>query len=187
MSIWVWLSRVTLLSLVGTGALAALLFTTPGKNNSDRAKATDEAARIQAAAITPEEMTVLNLSAPMPPTSIPQPDFPMEAGDGKKVSIQSGDGEKAATKPGDDKKVSMQSGDGEKAATKPGDDKKASIKSGDGEKTATKPGDDKKASIKPGDGKKAATKPRNGKKAATKPKGYSENPSSSFQSPEKPD
>jgi hypothetical protein len=171
MSIWVWLSRVTLLSLVGTGALAALLFTTPGKNNSDRAKATDEAARIQAAAITPEEMTVLNLSAPMPPTSIPQPDFPMEAGDGKKVSMQSGDGEKAATKPGDDKKVSMQSGDGEKAATKPGDDKKASIKPGDGEKTATKPGDDKKASIKPGDGKKAATKPRNGKKAATKPKG----------------
>ena len=129
MSIWVWLSRVTLLSLVGTAALAALLFSTPGKNNSDRAKATDEANRLQAAAITPEEMTVLNLSAPMPPPPMPQSDFPMEAGDGKKVSINSEDGEQPATRPGDDKKAVTKPEKDKKASTKPGDDKKTSAKS----------------------------------------------------------
>lgn len=150
MSIWVWLSRVTLLSLVGTAALAALLFSTPGKNNNDRAKATDEANRLQAAAITPEEMTVLNLSAPMPPTSIPQSDFPMEAGDEKK------------------------------AATKPGDDKKASMKPEDGKKTSTKLEKDKKTSTKPGSDKKASTKPEKDKKTSTKPRGTQKIPAPPF-------
>jgi hypothetical protein len=139
MSIWVWLSRVTLLSLVGTAALAALLFSTPGKNNSDRTKATDEANRLQAAAITPEEITVLNLSAPMPPPPIPQPDLSMEGGDNKEVP----------TKPEKDKK----------ASTKPEKDKKAS----------TKPEKDKKASTKPEKDKKASTKPRGTQKIPAPP------------------
>ena len=160
MSIWVWLSRVTLLSLVGTAALAALLFSTPGKNNSDRAKATDEANRLQAAAITPEEMTVLNLSAPMPPPSTPQSDFPMEAGEGEEVP----------TKPEDAKK----------AATKPEKDNKVSLKSGDGEKTSTKPGNDKKASTKSEKDKKTSTKPRNGKTASAKPRGTQKIPAPPF-------
>src|ERR671932_503390 len=99
MSIWVWLSRVTLLSLVGTAALAILLFSTAGKNNSDRAKATDEADRLQAAAITPEEITALNMSAPMPPTPITQPNLSMEVGDDTKVSAKPGDGKKIPTPP----------------------------------------------------------------------------------------
>ena len=160
MSIWVWLSRVTLLSLVGTAALAALLFSTPGKNNSDRAKATNEANRLQTAAITPEEMTVLNLSAPMPPPPIPQSDFPMEAGDGEKVS----------TKPEEAKT----------ASTKPEKDKKASTKPKNGEKTATKLGDDKTASTKPEKDKKTSTKPRNGKTASAKPRATQKIPAPPF-------
>ncbi|AFZ21292.1 hypothetical protein [Allocoleopsis franciscana] len=160
MSIWVWLSRVTLLSLVGTAALAALLFSTPSKNSSDRAKATDEPNRLQAAAITPEEITVLNLSAPMPPPPMPQSDFPMEAGDGKKVSIKSGDGEKPATKPGEDKK----------AVTKPEKDKQ----------TSTKPGEDKKAVTKPEKDKQTSTKPTKGKTASAQPKGTQKIPAPPF-------
>ncbi|HEY9612394.1 hypothetical protein [Allocoleopsis sp.] len=160
MSIWVWLSRVTLLSLVGTAALAALLFSTPGKHNSDRAKATDEANRLQAAAITPEEMTVLNLSAPMPPPPIPQSDFPMEAGDGEKVP----------TKPEDAKT----------ASTKPEKDKEASKKPKNGEKTSTKLGDDKEASTKFKKDKNTSTKPRNGKTASAKPRGTQKIPAPPF-------
>jgi len=119
MSIWVWLSRVTLLSLVGTAALAILLFSTAGKNNSDRAKATDEADRLQAAAITPEEITALNMSAPMPPTPITQPNLSMEVGDDTKVSTKPGSGKKASTKPGSGKKASTKPGDGKKIPTPP--------------------------------------------------------------------
>ena len=119
MSIWVWLSRVTLLSLVGTAALAILLFSTAGKNNSDRAKATDEADRLQAAAITPEEITALNMSAPMPPTPITQPNLSMEVGDDTKVSAKPGSDKKVSTKPGSGKKVSTKPGDGKKIPTPP--------------------------------------------------------------------
>jgi hypothetical protein len=170
MSIWVWLSRVTLLSLVGTAALAALLFSTPGKNNSDRAKATDEANRLQAAAITPEEMTVLNLSAPMPPPPVPQSDFPMEAGDGEEVPTKPEDAKTAATKPEDAKTASTKPKNGEKTSTKPKN----------GEKTSTKLEDDKTASTKPEKDKKSSTKPRNGKTASAKPRATQKIPAPPF-------
>ena len=72
MSHWVWLSRITLLGLVGTAALASLFFPklglnqTSGKRNSDRLLAT---------AIAPEEIQALNLSASPspPPTNSPLP------------------------------------------------------------------------------------------------------------------
>lgn len=169
MSIWVWLSRVTLLSLVGTAALAALLFSTPGKNNSDRTKATDDANRLQAAAITPEEMTVLNLSAPMPPTSIPQSDFPMEAGDDTQAATKPGDDKQASTKFEDDTKASMKPEKDKKTSTKPEDDKQASTKPEKDKKTSTKLEKDKKTSTKPGSGKKASTKPRGTQKIPTPP------------------
>ena len=82
MSIWVWLSRVTVLGLTGTVALAALFFATLGMRNSDAAKRNNEVHRIQAATISPEEVKVLQLSAPAqptllsqlsPPTPFPQP------------------------------------------------------------------------------------------------------------------
>ncbi|MEW6493247.1 MAG: hypothetical protein AB1589_12195, partial [Cyanobacteriota bacterium] len=60
MSIWVWLSRVTLFGLVGTTAIATLFFSTLSKQNNT----TD---RIQAATISPEEIQALNLSAPSTP------------------------------------------------------------------------------------------------------------------------
>lgn len=65
MSHWVWLSRVTLLGLVGTATLATLFFSTrslnlaPDKQNSDRLLATT---------IAPEEIQALKLSASPPAT-----------------------------------------------------------------------------------------------------------------------
>lgn len=60
MSIWVWLSRVTLFGFVGTTAIATLLFSTLSKQN-------DASDRIQAATISPEEIQALNFSAPPTP------------------------------------------------------------------------------------------------------------------------
>lgn len=60
MSIWVWLSRVTLFGLVGTTAIATLFFSTLSKQNNT-------AERIQAATISPEEIQALNFSAPPTP------------------------------------------------------------------------------------------------------------------------
>ena len=68
MSIWVWLSRVTLFGLVGTTAIATLLFSTLRKQN-------DASDRIQAATISPEEIQALNFSAPSTPAS-PTPASP---------------------------------------------------------------------------------------------------------------
>ncbi|HEY9672424.1 MAG TPA: hypothetical protein V6D11_13330 [Waterburya sp.] len=68
MSIWVWLSRVTVLGLTGTVALATLFFATLGMRNSDGAKRSNEVHRIQAATISPEEVKALQLSAPAQPT-----------------------------------------------------------------------------------------------------------------------
>ncbi len=69
MSIWLWLSRVTALGLVGTTVLATLFFSTLGKSTLDKRNSD----RIQAAEISPEEMKALELSTSSPATSIIQP------------------------------------------------------------------------------------------------------------------
>ena len=66
MSHWAWLSRITMLGLVGTAALASLFFPTLGFNSRSTKHNSD---RLLATAIAPEEIKALNLSASSPPTS----------------------------------------------------------------------------------------------------------------------
>ncbi len=88
MSIWVWLSRVTVLGLTGTVTLATLFFATLGMRNSDGAKRSHEVHRIQAATISPEEVKALQLSAPAQPTLLSEssPPTPISQPSGSKVT-----------------------------------------------------------------------------------------------------
>jgi hypothetical protein len=91
MSNWVWLSRVTLLGLVGTAALATLFFSRlslSDTRNNDYAKRTSEADRLRATAITPEEMQVLEISASQPPTPLTQQKPLLKSGGNKKVQAR---------------------------------------------------------------------------------------------------
>lgn len=80
MSNWVWLSRVMLFGLAGTAAFAGILFSIFGFSAPRQREAEVRSDRLQAAAVTPEEMQVLQLSAPQPPTPQPQPAPSLKSG-----------------------------------------------------------------------------------------------------------
>jgi hypothetical protein len=80
MSNWVWLSRVTLLGVVGTAALATIFLSIQGSLLGTRNLTnTRDSNRFQAAAITAEEVQALNIplnsaSSPVPSPGMSQPE-----------------------------------------------------------------------------------------------------------------
>lgn len=75
MSNWIWLSRVTLLGLVGTAILSTLFISILGLSSprsSDEAGQTSEVDRLQTKAINPEDIKALEVSASQPPTPLTQ-------------------------------------------------------------------------------------------------------------------
>jgi len=81
MSNWVWLSRVTLLSFVGTPAFAVLLFSARGFNPS----ASTPSDRIPSTTISPGKIEAVDLSTFPLPTSMTGRDRSMKFADDSKV------------------------------------------------------------------------------------------------------
>lgn len=88
MSNWVWLSRVTLFGLAGTAAFAGIFFSIFGFSAPRQSEADVGRDRLQAAAVTAEEMQVLQLSAPQPPTPLPKPAPLLKSGGKTKVQAR---------------------------------------------------------------------------------------------------
>ncbi len=91
MSNWIWLSRVTLIGFASTAVLAASIFFSTsglrGTRNSDYAKPISETNRLQATAIIPEEIQVLQMAAAQTPNSVIQQESLLKSGGNTKALV----------------------------------------------------------------------------------------------------
>lgn len=85
MSNWVWLSRVTLFGLVGTAILATLFVSIRGLPETRNSN------RLEATAVTPEEIQALEMSASQPPTPVTQQNSFLKFGGNTTVPTRSFD------------------------------------------------------------------------------------------------